>query len=86
MWLATVLAILLAILYGWHTVRVPIGYDSEGYRQIAQDIRTSGVFSKFRYSELRTYGYPALLSLVLGVAETVGWLEAMTDGPPVPRR
>ena len=66
---------LLAILYGWHTVQAPLVYDAEGYRKIAQDIVKDGVFSKFYLSELRTYGYPAFLSWVVRLAEAVGWSE-----------
>ncbi len=69
------MAVVLAVLYGWHTVPLPLVYDAEGYRKIAQDIWKDGVFSKFYLSELRTYGYPAFLSGVVRVAEAVGWSE-----------
>ena len=69
------MAVLLALIYGWHVVPLPLVYDAEGYRQIAQNILKDGVFSKFYLSELRTYGYPAFLSWVVRLAEAVGWSE-----------
>ncbi len=77
LWLATVLAVLLAVLYGWHTVKVPIVHDAEGYRVIAEDIRVGGIFSKFYLSELRTYGYPWFLSFVWQMGRAVGWSDRL---------
>jgi hypothetical protein len=74
-WLVTVAALLLALLYGSYTVPLPPVYDAEGYRLIAQDILKNGVLSKFHLSDLRTYGYPAFLSLVLRLAASLGWPE-----------
>jgi 4-amino-4-deoxy-L-arabinose transferase-like glycosyltransferase len=67
--LATAAAILLALLYGWHTVPKPPVYDAYGYRTIAQDILERGVFTKYLHSELRTYGYPAFLSGVIRLSQ-----------------
>ena len=75
LFLATVMAIVLAYLYGKHTVEVPTIHDAEGYRLIAQDIQSLGVFSKYYLSELRTYGFPAFLSLVWQLGKAVGWTE-----------
>ncbi len=74
-WLATGLAVLLAVLYGWHTVGVPVIHDAEGYRVIAEDIRVGGIFSKFYLSELRTYGYPWFLSLVWQLGRAMEWSD-----------
>ena len=76
-WWATGIAVLLAVLYGWHTLSVPIVHDAEGYRVIAEDIRVNGIFSKFYMSDSRTYGYPWFLSLVWQLARAVGWPDRL---------
>jgi hypothetical protein len=77
-WIALVLAIALAHLFYLRIVAYPSSYDARNYFQIADDINRNGLFSKFFYSDLRTYAYPLFLAMLLRAASLVhvpvGWL------------
>jgi hypothetical protein len=53
-------------------------YDARNYFQIAEDINRNGLFSKFFYSDLRTYAYPLFLGCCcarrVSLHVPVGWL------------
>jgi hypothetical protein len=59
-------------LGGWlwsrHALQVPLFGDALSYHQIAEAIQVRGVLTQHDYSDLRTYGYPLFLRMVLGVA------------------
>ena len=70
----TCLALGVAIAHGFyvHAWLFPSSYDASAYERAARDIVANGLFSKFFFSELRTYGYPFFLSLVQRAAEAAG--------------
>ncbi len=61
----------VAIAHGFmiHIWLYPSGHDALGYVLSARDIATDGLFSKFHNSDVRTYGYPAFLVVVQGLAD-----------------
>jgi hypothetical protein len=77
-WIAVVLAIALAHLFYLRIVAYPSDYDARNYVEIAEDIARNGLFSKFYYSDIRTYAYPLFLAMLLRAASlvhvSVGWL------------
>jgi hypothetical protein len=70
--LATIAAVIIGSIYFAVSLSVPIIHDAHGYYRIARQISTEGVFSKFELSEMRTYGYPAVLASLLTVADVTG--------------
>ena len=68
-WIAIVAAVAIAHLFYWRIVLYPSDFDARNYLDIAADIGRNGLFSKFYYSDVRTYGYPLLLLLLARVAE-----------------
>lgn len=70
-WIAIVLAIVTAHAFYARSVVYPSAYDAQNYLDIANDIARGGLFSKFFYSELRSYGYPFFLRLLRVVADTL---------------
>jgi 4-amino-4-deoxy-L-arabinose transferase-like glycosyltransferase len=64
-------AILLAHILYYVSSAVPVIHDALGYLRIAREMQTHGIFHKYEMSELRTYGYPAILSLLLSAATTL---------------
>ena len=61
-WMALATAIVIAHLFYWRIVLYPSAFDAQNYFDIAADIDRNGLFSKFYYSDVRTYGYPLLLA------------------------
>ena len=70
--LAVLLAIVIACALYLAWLDVPILYDAAGYLQAAKDIRINGLFSKYELSDLRTYGWPLLLSWLVRISEWTG--------------
>ena len=70
-WVALIVAV--GIAHGFHArgIAYPSAYDAKNYLDIALDIARGGLFSKFYYSELRTYGYPLLLRALHAVSEAM---------------
>jgi len=81
--MALVLAIAIAHLFYFRIVAYPSDYDARNYFQIAEDINRNGLFSKFYYSDIRTYAYPLFLAVLLRAASfahvPVGWLVLETQ-------
>ena len=77
-WIALVSAIAIAHLFYLRIVAYPSDYDARNYFQIAEDIDRNGLFSKFYYSDIRTYAYPFFLAMLLRAARLlhvpIGWL------------
>ena len=77
-WMAVAAAVAIAHLFYWRIVVYPSDFDARNYVEIAEDILRNGLFSKFYYSELRTYAYPLFLAVLLRVADlahvSFGWL------------
>ena len=77
-WIALVLAIAMAHAFYGRIVHYPSDFDAKNYLDIAQDMLRQGLFSKFFYSNIRTYGYPAFLAILLELAGSSasrwGWL------------
>src|SRR5205814_5222749 len=77
-WMALATAIVIAHLFYWRIVLYPSAFDAQNYFDIAADIDRNGLFSKFYYSDVRTYGYPLLLAALSRLAKLmrmpVGWL------------
>lgn len=77
-WVALFAAILVAHLFYWRIVNYPSDFDARNYLEIADDINRNGLFSKFYYSDIRTYAYPLFLAGLLRTAALahvpVGWL------------
>lgn len=71
-WIALLLAVAIAHGFFWHLVRYPSDYDARNYLDIAADIARNGLFSKFFYSDIRTYGYPLFLSVLMRGAAVTG--------------
>src|SRR5205823_1752521 len=68
-WIALAAAIVIAHLFYWRIVVYPSDFDARNYVQIAEDIIRNGLFSKFYYSDLRTYAYPLFLAAMLRIAD-----------------
>jgi len=65
-------AVLLAHVY-WMTSRgLPVLHDAAGYLRSANDILRHGVFSQYELSDIRTYAWPWILSLLLRLSQTTG--------------
>lgn len=77
-WLAIVAAVVIAHAFYWRIVLYPSDFDARNYLDIAQDIVRQGLFSKFFYSNVRTYGYPLFLAFLRELAGRSdalwGWL------------
>ena len=67
-------ALSVAVAHGFlvHELRYPSAWDATQYFNMAQEIAAHGVFSKVEGGEMRTYGYPSAVSLVLRVAAATG--------------
>src|SRR5438105_4405222 len=68
-WLALAAAIAIAHLFYWRIVNYPSDFDARNYLDIAIDINRNGLFSKFYYSDSRTYAYPLLLAHLIRIAD-----------------
>jgi hypothetical protein len=64
--------IVTAHLFYLHTRLFPSCCDAHGYVEIARQMLVDGPLSKYVYSNVRTYGHPLLLSLVMRAADGVG--------------
>ena len=77
LWLVTFTAVLFAVLLSqvvaWINLSAPLYSDADSYAAIAEQMRVAGGIG-FRYdlSDLRTYGYPWLLSHLFSVASVTG--------------
>jgi hypothetical protein len=71
-WIALLAAIVIAHLFYWRIVLYPSSFDAQNYFDIAADIDRNGLFSKFYYSDIRTYGYPLFLAALLRAADLSG--------------
>jgi hypothetical protein len=60
-WISLAAAIIIAHLFYARIVAYPSSFDAQNYFDIAADIDRNGLFSKFYYSDIRTYGYPLFL-------------------------
>jgi len=71
-WLALGFALLVAAGCLVHQWWYPSSlYDAAQYAEMGRNIAEHGVFSRFMESQVRTYGYPAFLSLVYVVARAL---------------
>jgi hypothetical protein len=66
------LAIFIGHAFFINSLSVPLVHDSRGYYRLANEIWTNGLFSHFELSDLRTYGYPAVLGGLLRLADATG--------------
>src|SRR5207302_11193942 len=77
-WIAIATAIVIAHLFYWRIVLYPSAFDAQNYFDIAADVDRNGLFSKFYYSDIRTYVYLLLLVALLVAASlsdvSVGYL------------
>jgi hypothetical protein len=71
-WLVLAAAIAVAHLFQWRLVLFPSACDSQDYLGIAAEIRRDGLFANFEWSEVRPYGYPLFLSVLLRAASALG--------------
>lgn len=70
-WFALAFAIGVAHAFYARALAYPSDYDAQNYVDIAADLARVGLFAKFHYSELRPYGYPLFLRLLMPVAEVL---------------
>ena len=68
-WVCAGLAILAALAFYVAWLDLPIIHDAAGYVRAAKDIRANGLFSKYDLSDIRTYGWPLLLSWLMRVSD-----------------
>lgn len=66
------LAALIAYVYYFAWLDIPILHDAAGYLRAAQDILNKGLFSKYDMSDLRTYAWPFLLSGLVKLSNYTG--------------
>ena len=70
-WSALAMAIVIANAFYFRGLLYPSDYDAALYVEIAIDIGQRGLFSKYHYSDLRSYGYPLFLLAVKGLADAI---------------
>lgn len=70
--LCLLLSVVVAHLFYVHSRLYPSCCDAHGYIAIARQMLLDGPFSKYVYSDLRTYGDPLLLSFVMRAADAIG--------------
>ena len=80
-WSALAMAIGIAHAFYFRALLYPSDYDAALYLEIAIDIGQRGLFSKYHYSDLRSYGYPVFLLAVKGLADAirVPWFLAIFE-------
>jgi hypothetical protein len=71
-WISLAASIVIAHLFYWRIVVYPSAFDAQNYFDIAADIDRNGLFSKFYYSDIRTYGYPLFLVSLSRAAKLSG--------------
>ena len=67
-WVALAISILVAQAFFIRLLHYPSCCDAGAYVQAARDIEANGLFSKYVFSDLRTYAYPLFLSGVIDLA------------------
>jgi hypothetical protein len=72
-WVAVAIAVLIAHAFLWHEWLYPSSYDALLYVQLGHEIADKGLFQHFTAADLRTYGYPYLLSLLVRGAARSAW-------------
>src|SRR3954471_9583125 len=71
-WLAVVFAVVVAHGFFAHEWLYPSCCDAVNYQRIAQEIAERGLFHRFLGADIRTYGYPFLLSLLARATSALG--------------
>ncbi len=69
---ALVVGIVIAHLFFFRNLALPLSYDDSGYAEAGRDILENGLFSNFHESQIRTYAYPLFLSLPHWVSDLTG--------------
>jgi hypothetical protein len=70
-WLALALGIAVAHLFYLRVAEYPSDYDAQSYLDMAAEIGSNGLFTKYQWSQIRTYGYPLFLNLPMRVASAL---------------
>jgi hypothetical protein len=70
-----VLALIIAHAFYVRSLFFPSSFDASQYRLVATNMGTVGLFAKFEFAELRSYGYPLFLLGLKPVAQAmrVSW-------------
>jgi hypothetical protein len=71
-WIVIALACAIAHAFYWRASLQAPAWDARSYLDIAAEIADKGLFTRFTLSDLRTYGYPWLLSGLLRLARATG--------------
>ena len=71
-WACLALGTIVGLAFLEHEILFPSAFDAAQYVNMAQEIAERGLFSKVEGSEMRTYGYPWVASLVLRIAGATG--------------
>lgn len=71
-WIVVALACAIAHAFYWRAAQLPLVFDARSYLDIAAEIADKGLLTRFANSDLRTYGYPWLLSGLLRLARATG--------------
>jgi hypothetical protein len=67
-WTCLVFAVVVALAFLVHEWKFPSHFDASNYQIIADHMVQYGLFSKWPLADVRTYGYPYILSLVRRIA------------------
>ena len=70
-WEALALAVIIAHAFYARGLIFPSAFDALQYRNVATDIGNVGLFAKFAFADLRSYGYPLFLLALKGVADVL---------------
>ena len=71
-WACIAFAVIVAHAFLVHEWFYPSAWDATHYVEVARDIADHGMFRQFAGSDVRTYGYPLVLSFVLRAADITG--------------
>jgi hypothetical protein len=71
-WTCVAVAVIVAHAFLLHTWLFPSAWDAAQYLTIGRDFAEHGLFRKFEGSDLRSYGYPFVLSVVVRAAAWTG--------------
>jgi hypothetical protein len=71
-WTCVAVAVIVAHAFLLHTCLFPSAWDAAQYLTIGRDFAEHGLFRKFEGSDLRSYGYPFVLSVVVRAAAWTG--------------
>lgn len=69
--LCVALTLSLGQVFIWQSLARPLYWDAKEYFRIASQITRAGLFSRWAGSEIRTYGYPLLLSFLQQLASYI---------------